>query len=109
MLSSFPRVTSREERSLRYLMLCLLLLSACTGQPVTEAGGGRHSVTASSTHGVLAARERAEKLANGYCARGGLQAVVEGYEDKTLGGVVGDPTSSIVFTCGIPNTTALIR
>jgi hypothetical protein len=94
---------------LRYLMLCLLLLSACAGQPVTEAGAGRHSVTASSTHGVLAARERAEKLANRYCAGSGLQAVVEGYEDKSLGGVVGDPTSSIVFTCGIPNTTALIR
>jgi hypothetical protein len=93
----------------RYLMLCLLMLSACAGQEVNDAGGGRHSLTATSTHGVLAARERAEKLANRYCARSGQQAVVEGFDDKTLGGVVGDPTSSVVFTCGIPNTTALIR
>jgi hypothetical protein len=93
----------------RYLMLGLLLLSACAGQAVTDAGAGRHSLTASSTHGVLAARERAEQLANRYCAGSGLQAVVEGYEDKTLGGVVGDPTSSVVFSCGLPNTTALIR
>ena len=94
---------------MRYLILCLTLLSACAGQPVTDAGAGRHSVTATSTHGVLAARERAEKLANRYCAHNGQQALVEGFDDKTLGGVLGDPTSSVLFTCGIPNTTALIR
>ncbi len=90
-------------------MVCLLLLSACGGKAVIDEGTGRHSVTASSTHGVLAAREQALKMANRYCARSGQQAVVESYEDKTLGGVVGDPTSSLVFTCGTPNTTALSR
>jgi hypothetical protein len=94
---------------LRYLMLCLTLLSGCAGQAVTDAGAGRHSLTASSTHGVLAARERAEKLANRYCAGSGQQALIEGFDDRTLGGVVGDPTTSVVFSCGIPNTTALIR
>ncbi len=94
---------------MRYLIVCLLLLSACAGKAVIDAGAGRHSVTASSTHGVLAAREQALKLANRYCARSGQQAVVESYDDKTLGGVVGDPTSSLMFTCGVPNTTALSR
>ncbi len=94
---------------MRYLLPALLLLSACSGQPVNDVAPGRHSLTASSTHGVLAARDRAEKLANRYCARTGQQAVVEGFDDKTLGGVVGDPTSSVLFTCGTPNTTALIR
>ncbi|HTL20849.1 MAG TPA: hypothetical protein VL220_09045 [Steroidobacteraceae bacterium] len=89
--------------------LCLLLLSACAGQAVEDAGVGRHSLTASSSHGVLAARDRAEQLANRYCAKSGQRAAVESYEDKTLGGAVGDPTSSVVFTCAAPNTTALIR
>jgi hypothetical protein len=93
----------------RYLIVCLLLLSACAGKAVIDAGAGRHSITASSTHGLLAAREQALKLANKYCARSGQQAVVESYDDKTLGGVVGDPTSNLVFTCGAPNTTALSR
>ncbi len=94
---------------MRYLLLTLLLLSACSGQPVADVSHGRHSLTASSTHGVLAARDRAEKLANRYCARTGQAAVVEGFDDKTLGGAIGDPTTSVVFTCGTPNTTALIR
>jgi hypothetical protein len=94
---------------MRYLMLCLTLVSACAGQAVTDAGPGRHSLTASSTHGVLAARERAEKLANGYCARSGQQAHIEAFDDQTLGGVVGDPTTAVLFTCGLPNTTAFIR
>jgi len=91
------------------MSLCLLLLSACASQAVEDAGAGRHSLTASSTHGVLAARDRAEQLANRYCAKSGQRAAVESYEDKTLGGAVGDPTSSVVFTCAAPNTTALIR
>ncbi|HVN44086.1 MAG TPA: hypothetical protein VMT66_02450 [Steroidobacteraceae bacterium] len=94
---------------MRYLPLYLLLLGGCAGHAVTDAGAGRHNVTASSTHGVLAAREQALRQADRYCSRSGLRAVVESYEDKTLGGVIGDPTSSVVFTCGIPNTTAFIR
>jgi hypothetical protein len=90
-------------------MICLLLLSACASHEVSDAGAGRHNVTASSTHGVLAAREQAVKQANRYCARSGLRAVVESFEDTRLGGVVGDPTSSAVFTCGVPNTTASSR
>ena len=94
---------------MRYLMLCLLMLSACAGQAVSEVGAGRYSVTATSTHGVVAARERAIKLANGYCGRSRQQAVVESFDDVRLGGVIGDPTSSLVFRCGVPNTTALSR
>jgi hypothetical protein len=94
---------------MRYLMVGLLMLSACSSQPVTDAGPGRHSVTATSTNGVLAARDQAVRLANSYCGRSGQRAVVESFDDKTLGGVIGDPTSSVVFTCGAPNTTALIR
>lgn len=94
---------------MRYLTLCLLLLSACAGQAVNDTGAGRYSLTASSSHGVLAARDRAEKLADKYCARSGQRAVVESFEDKTLGGVLGDPTSSVVFSCGTPNTTAFVR
>lgn len=94
---------------MRYLMLCLLMLSACAGQAVSDAGPGRYSVTATSSHGVVAARERAIKLANKYCGRRGRQAVVESFDDVRLGGVIGDPTSSVVFTCGVPNTTALSR
>jgi hypothetical protein len=91
------------------LWLCLSILSACASYAVTDAGAGRHSVTATSTHGVLAAREQAVTLANRYCGRSGLQAVVESFDDQRLGGVVGDPTSSVVFSCGTPNTTALSR
>jgi hypothetical protein len=90
-------------------MLCLLLLSACAGQAVSDAGAGRYSVTATSAHGVVAARERAVKLADKYCSRSNQQAVVESFDDMRLGGVIGDPTSSIVFRCGVPNTTALSR
>ena len=90
-------------------MLCLLALSGCAGHAISDAGAGYHSVTAASTHGVLAAREQALRQANRYCGRSGLRAIVESYDDKTLGGVIGDPTSSLVFTCGIPNTTAFIR
>lgn len=93
---------------MRYLTICLLMLSACASN-VIEAGAGRYSVTASSTRGLVAARDRAEKLANGFCARSGQRAVVESFDDQRLGGAVGDPTSSVVFTCGAPNTTALSR
>jgi rhamnogalacturonyl hydrolase YesR len=93
----------------RYLLVCLLMLGGCSSQNVVDAGAGRHSVTATSTHGVLAARDGAVKQANRYCARSGLQAVVQSFDDQRLGGVVGDPTSSVVFTCGVPNTTALSR
>ena len=93
---------------MRYLLICLLMLSACASN-VMGAGAGRYSVTASSTKGVLAARDRAEKLANRYCARSGQRAVVESFDDQRLGGAVGDPTSSVVFSCGAPNTTALSR
>jgi hypothetical protein len=89
-------------------MICLLMLSACASN-VIDAGAGRYTVTASSTKGVVAAREHAEKLANRYCARSGQRAVVESFDDQRLGGVIGDPTSSVVFTCGAPNTTALSR
>jgi hypothetical protein len=58
---------------------------------------------------VLAAREQATRLANRYCGRSGQRAVVESFEDQRLGGVIGDPTSSLVFTCGASNTTALSR
>ena len=90
-------------------MLCLLLLSACAGQPVSEVGAGRYSVTATSAHGVVSAREGAVKLANKYCRRSSQQAVIESFDDVRLGGVIGDPTSSVVFKCGTPNTTALSR
>ena len=93
---------------MRYLMICLLMLSACASN-VIDAGTGRYSVTASSTKGLVAARDRAERLANGYCARSGQRAVIESFDDQRLGGVVGDPTSSVVFTCGAPNTTAWSR
>lgn len=72
-----------------------------------DQGTGQHSVTASSTRRVLAAREQALKLANKYCARSGPQAVVESYADKTLGGVMSDPTSIAVFACTVPNTTTM--
>jgi hypothetical protein len=94
---------------MRYLMATLLMLSACSSQPVSDAGSGRHSVTATSTQGVLAARDLAVRLANRYCGRSGQRAVVESFDDKTIGGVIGDPTSSVVFICGAPNTTAFIR
>ena len=94
---------------MRYLLLCLLTLSACASHPVTDAGAGRLSVTATSTHGVLAARELATGLANRYCGRSAQRAVVQSFEDQRLGGVVGDPTSTLVFTCGASNTTALSR
>jgi len=58
---------------------------------------------------VLAARDRAVKQANRYCGRSGQQAVVRSFDDQRLAGVIGDPTSSVVFTCGVPNTTALSR
>jgi hypothetical protein len=90
-------------------MLCLLMLSACAGRAVSDAGAGRYSVTATSAHGVVAAREQAVKLANKYCGRTGQQAVVENFDDVRLGGVIGDPTSSVVFHCGEPNTTAFSR
>jgi hypothetical protein len=90
-------------------MLCLLMLGACAGQAVSEVGAGRYSVTATSAHGVVAARERAVKLASNYCRRGSQQAVIESFDDVRLGGVIGDPTSSVVFKCGTPNTTALSR
>jgi hypothetical protein len=90
-------------------MLCLLMLSACAGQPVSEVGAGRYSITATSAHGVVAARERAVTLADKYCRRSSQQAVVESFDDVRLGGVIGDPTSSVVFKCGTPNTTALSR
>jgi hypothetical protein len=90
-------------------MICLLTLAACGRQNVIDAGAGRYSVTASSTHGLLAARDRAVKLANRYCGRTAQQAVVESFDDQRLGGVVGDPTSSVVFICGAPNTAALSR
>ena len=54
-------------------------------------------------------RVRAVKLANRYCAGSSQQAVVESFDDVRLGGVIGDPTSSLVFRCGAPNTTALSR
>ena len=96
---------------MKYLMLCLLMLSvcACAGQAVSDVGAGRYSVTATSTHGVVAARDRAVKVANRYCGRSSQQAVVESFDDLRLGGVIGDPTSNLVFRCGAPNTTALSR
>jgi hypothetical protein len=94
----------------RYLIICcLLMLGGCSSPKVVDAGAGRYSVTATSTQGVLAARDRALKLANRYCGRNGQQAVVASFDDQRLAGVVGDPTSSVVFSCGVPNTTALTR
>ena len=93
---------------MRYLIICLLMLSACASK-VIDAGAGRYSVTASSTKGLVAARDRAEKLANLFCARSGQRAVIQSFDDQRLAGAVGDPTSSVVFTCGVPNTTALSR
>ena len=110
-LSWFPVLPRREQEGwpVRYLMVCLLMLSACAGQAVSDVGAGRYSVTATSAQGVVAARDRAVKVANKYCGRSSQQAVVESFDDLRLGGVVGDPTSSIVFRCGAPNTTALFR
>ena len=98
-----------EGRPVRYLLLCLVMLSACAGHAVSDAGAGRYSVTGTSAQGVVAARERAVKLANKYCGRSGQQAVVESFDDVRLGGVIGDPTSNLVFRCGEPNTAALSR
>jgi hypothetical protein len=93
----------------RYLIVCLLTLSACASQHVSDAGSGRHSLTATSTHGLLAARDRAVALANKYCGKSGQQALVAGFTDETLAVAVGDPTTTVVFTCGARNTTALSR
>ena len=94
---------------MRYLMVCLLALSACAGQQVIDAGAGRHSVTASSTKGIAAARDDADRLANKYCRRSGQQAVIESADPQRLAGVLDDPTISLVFRCGTPNTTAFSR
>jgi hypothetical protein len=91
------------------MCLCLLALSGCAGTDVKEAGAGRYTITATSTKGLVAARTDAVKRANKYCAQTGHSAVVESYEDVRLGGVLGDPTASIAFTCGAPTTTAMHR
>jgi hypothetical protein len=93
----------------RYLMACLLALSACASERVSDAGAGRHTVTASSTKGIAAARDDAVRLANKYCRRSGQQAVIESADPQRLAGVLDDPAMSIVFRCGTPNTTAFIR
>ena len=85
---------------MRYLLLCLLLLGGCAGHAVSDAGAGRHSVTATSTHGVLAAREQALKQANKYCGRNGLRAVVESYEDKTLDAIAAAVVGGVALTGG---------
>ena len=94
---------------MRVLMVCLLALSACAGQHVSDAGAGRHSLTASSTKGIATAREDAVRLANKYCRRSGQQAVVESAEPQRLAGVLDDATISLVFACATPNTTAWSR
>jgi len=90
-------------------MVSLLALSACAGEHVTDAGVGRHSVTASSTKGIAVARDDAVRLANKYCRRSGQQAVIESAEPQRLAGVLDDPAISLVFRCGTPNTTAFSR
>jgi hypothetical protein len=90
-------------------MVCLLALSACASQNVIDTGAGRHTVTATSTKGLPAARAEAVKLANRYCARNGQRAVVESAENERLAGVLSDPSISVVFTCGAPTTTAFSR
>jgi hypothetical protein len=90
-------------------MVCLLALSACASQNAIDMGAGRHSVTGTSTKGLPAARAEAVKLANRYCARSGQRAVVESTDNERLAGVLGDPSISVVFTCGAPTTTASSR
>ena len=90
-------------------MLCLLALSACASQNVTDVGAGRHSVTGASTKGLPAARADAVKQANKYCARSGRRALIESTDNERLAGVLSDPSISVVFTCGAPTTTALSR
>jgi hypothetical protein len=90
-------------------MVCLLALSACASQNVMDVGAGRHSVTATSTKGLPAARAEAVKQANRYCARNGQRAIVESTENERLAGILSDPSISVVFTCGAPTTTASSR
>ena len=94
---------------MRYLIVCLLALSACASQNVTDMGAGRHGVTGTSTRGLPAARADAVKQANKYCARSGRRAVVESTDNERLAGVLSDPSISVVFTCGAPSTTAASR
>jgi hypothetical protein len=94
---------------MRYLMVCLLALSSCAGEHVSDAGVGRHTVTATSTKGIATARDDAVRLANKYCRRSGQQAVIESADPQRLAGVLDDPAMSIVFRCGTPNTTAFSR
>lgn len=107
--SAAPSRSAQEGRSVRYLMLCLLALSACAGQNVVDMGAGRHSVTGVSTKGLPAARADAVMQANRFCARSGRRAVVESTDNERLAGVLSDPSLSVVFTCGAPATTAFSR
>ena len=85
-------------------LIVLLLLAACaTHGTVQELGNGRHSLVAvSSSGGYQGSHEEGIELANDYCSRLRLSAVIEGFDDKPGVGPAGEHTSGVVFTCAAP-------
>jgi hypothetical protein len=83
----------------------LALLSGCTHTEVQDMSNGQHSLTATAdSGGVAGSHEEAVEQANGYCARGGQQAVIGAFYDKAAVGVHGEHTSTIIFSCAAPRT-----
>jgi hypothetical protein len=83
----------------------VLGLSACTHEPISDVGAGRHALVAvSASGGYAGSHEEAVERANDYCARSHQQAVIEGFDDKSEVGPVGEHSSSVVFSCTAPRS-----
>jgi hypothetical protein len=86
-------------------LLAALGLGSCTHQGVQDMGGGQHSLTAvSRSGGFSGSHEEAIEQANEWCAKSGLQAIIDGFYDHAAVAPDGAHRSSIIFACG-PRTT----
>lgn len=82
-------------------LLAAFALGGCTHQAVQDMGGGQHSLTAvSRSGGFSGSHEEAVEQANEWCAKSGLQAIVDGFYDHATVAADGAHRSSIIFACG---------
>jgi Tfp pilus assembly protein PilP len=80
------------------LLFVLLILGGCAGERVKDLGGGIHSVTACSDDRISNSQVAATRAANNYCAKSGMEAVVDTFTEQDCPKSE-IPTTQVVFAC----------
>jgi hypothetical protein len=83
---------------MKYLLVTLLMLVACSRERVKDLGDGLHAINACSDDTLINPQVTATKAADKYCEKTGRAAVVSTFDTQACPGT-NSSTTRVVFAC----------